>query len=74
MSDTPFQQNELLTVDEAAQLIRHRPSTVRDWLLKRKLPFLKLSRRVFIRRSDIEDLISRSVVLAHQVTPQEEQP
>jgi excisionase family DNA binding protein len=54
----------LLTVGEAAQLLRLKPSTIRDWILKRRIPFVKISRRVFLRRADIEDLISNSVVPA----------
>jgi excisionase family DNA binding protein len=61
-----FQQSRsnLLTIEESSALIRLKPSTLRDWLLKRKIPYVKLGRRVFIRRSDIEALISASVVSA----------
>jgi excisionase family DNA binding protein len=59
-------ESELLTVEEAARLIRHRPSTVRDWILKNKLPYLKPSRRVFLRRCDLEELIQKSLVPARK--------
>jgi excisionase family DNA binding protein len=57
-------ESSLLTVEEAARLIHLKPSTVRDWILKRRIPFVKLGRRVFIRRSDVEALIENSVVPA----------
>jgi excisionase family DNA binding protein len=58
------QEFDLLTVDEAARLLHLRPSTVRDWLLRRKITYVKLGGRVFIRRTDIERLISASLVPA----------
>ncbi len=57
-------ESELLSVDESAELLHLKPSTVRDWLLKRRIPFVKLGRRVFVRRMDIEKLISSSLVPA----------
>jgi excisionase family DNA binding protein len=56
--------SELLSIPEAAQLLRLQPSTIRSWVLKRKLPYLKLGRLVRLRRADIEALINRSVVPA----------
>lgn len=56
--------NELLTVPEAAAMLRLRPSTVRAWICKRKIPFVKLGRLVRIKRSDAEQIIESSVVAA----------
>ena len=53
---------ELLTLPEAAERLRLKPSTLRAWILKRRIPYVKLGSRVFIRRSDIEALITRSIV------------
>jgi len=53
---------ELLTVDEAADLLRVKPSTIRAWVLKREIPFLHVGRLVRIRRSDIEALIEDSYI------------
>jgi excisionase family DNA binding protein len=55
---------DLLTIPEGAMLLRLKVSTIRAWVLQRKLPHVKLGRRVFLRRSDIESLISVSVVPA----------
>lgn len=48
---------ELLTVPEASEVLRLKPSTVRAWLLKRRLPFIKLGSRVFLRMEDCLALI-----------------
>ncbi len=53
---------ELLTVDEASKVLRLRPSTVRSWLLNRRIPFIKLGSRVFIRKNDCLELIQTNVV------------
>lgn len=54
------QQNqitELLTVDEASKVLRLKPSTVRSWLLNRRVPFVKLGSRVLLRQADLNALI-----------------
>jgi excisionase family DNA binding protein len=55
---------DLLTISEAASLLRLKPSTIRAWVLRRKLPYVKVGRLVRIRRSDIESHIAASVVPA----------
>jgi excisionase family DNA binding protein len=51
------QKTELLTVNEASEVLRLKPSTVRSWLLKRRVPFVKLGSRVFLRMEDCLALI-----------------
>jgi excisionase family DNA binding protein len=60
------QSSDLLTIAEASTALRLQPSTLRSWILKRKIAHVKLGSRVFIRRSDIDALISRSVVPANE--------
>jgi excisionase family DNA binding protein len=61
--------SELLTLSEASALLRIRVSTLRAWRTQRsKLPFVKLGGRVFVRRSDAEALIARSIVPAREVS------
>jgi excisionase family DNA binding protein len=55
---------DLLTVPEAAELLRLKPSTIRAWICQRKIPFVKLGRLVRIRRSDVEALIADGTVPA----------
>ena len=59
------QKTELLTVDEASDFLRLKPSTVRSWLLKRRLPFIKLGSRVFLRASDLQSFIESGLRPAH---------
>ncbi|PYX63201.1 MAG: hypothetical protein DMG74_17895 [Acidobacteria bacterium] len=56
--------SELLTIEEASDLLRLRPSTLRAWILHRRVPYVKFSRRVFLRRSDVEELITGGLVPA----------
>jgi excisionase family DNA binding protein len=55
---------ELLTVPETAALLRLRPSTIRKWLLEKKLSYVKLGRRVFLRKADLQTLLEESIVPA----------
>jgi excisionase family DNA binding protein len=55
-------QPDLLTVAEASALLRLKPSTIRAWLLARRIPFVKLGGRVFLLRSDCLNLIENNVV------------
>jgi excisionase family DNA binding protein len=58
-------QADLLTVPEAASFLRLQPSTIRAWILQRKIPFVKLGHRaVRFRRCDLEKFITGSLVSA----------
>jgi excisionase family DNA binding protein len=54
----------LLTLAEASSLLRLKVSTLRSWVLKRRIPYCKIGGRVFFRRSDLDSLIVASVVTA----------
>jgi excisionase family DNA binding protein len=57
--------SDLLTIREAALILRLQVSTLRAWILYRKVPFVKLGgKRVLFRRSDLEKLVASSVVPA----------
>lgn len=53
---------DLLTIPEAAAALRLKPSTIRAWILDRKIPFCKIGRLVRIRRTDVESLVRASFV------------
>lgn len=61
MSDL-LEPGDLLTISEAADLLRVRPSTVRSWLTphsgKSKLAKIKVGRLTRILRRDLEDLVN----------------
>ena len=64
-----FLNSDLLSIDEAGTFLHIKPSTVRSWILFRRVPFVKLGRRVFLRKSDLEKLIADSVVLPQSRVP-----
>src|SRR5438445_4224175 len=57
-------ESELLTVPEAATFLRLKAATIRAWILHRRIPHVKLGRRVYLRRSDLKALIAASIVSA----------
>lgn len=61
-----IQPNDLLTLAEAAIRLRLKVSTLRDWILKRRLPYVKVGRLIRIRRSDLEALIAANLVPARE--------
>ena len=56
--------SDLLDVEEAAIFCHVKVSTMRSWILKNRISYVKLGRRVFCRRQDLEALINASVVPA----------
>jgi excisionase family DNA binding protein len=58
--------SDLLDVEEGAAFCHVKTSTMRDWILKAKIPYVKLGRRVFLRRQDLEKLIAESIVPARK--------
>ena len=65
--------SDLLDVEEAAAFCHVKPATIRSWILKSQVPYVKLGRRVFLRRKDLEEFIASSVVPARQPLPGAEQ-
>jgi excisionase family DNA binding protein len=54
----------LLTIAEASSLLRLKVSTLRAWVLCRKIPYVKVGRLVRLRRADVDALIASSLVPA----------
>lgn len=61
---TQQQASELLTVEEAAARLRLAVSTIRAWILQKRVPYAKVGRRVFLRRSDLDALVNASMIPA----------
>ena len=55
-------ERELLDVKEAAARLRLKPTTIRAWILKRKIQYAKIGGRVVIRAADVDALIEASLV------------
>lgn len=53
---------DLLTVKQAASILGLQESTVRKWVLSRRLGVVRLGRSVRLRRDEVEALISRNYV------------
>lgn len=56
--------DQLLTLQEGASILRLKVSTLRAWILHRKIAHVKLGGRVFLRKSDCDALIAASLVPA----------
>ncbi len=55
----------LLRVEEAAEFLNVKPSTIRAWLLRRRLPFVRVGKRaVRIPLEALEGLISENLIPA----------
>lgn len=50
----------LLGVEESAQYLGLKAATIRRWVFERRVPIVKLGRRVLIRREVLEELIRRN--------------
>jgi excisionase family DNA binding protein len=62
-------EQQLLDVKEAASRLRLKPTTIRAWILNRKIQYAKIGRRVFIRASDVDALINGSLVPPEPLRP-----
>lgn len=49
----------LKSIDEAAEYLGLQPSTLRRWVYERRVPSVKLGRRVLFRPEVLDDLIRR---------------
>ena len=54
----------LLTLPEAGSLLRLKTSKLRAWVLRRKIPYVKVGRLVRVRRIDVDRLISEALIPA----------
>jgi excisionase family DNA binding protein len=66
--------NDLLTLAEASSLLRLKVSTLRAWILHRRIPYVKVGRLVRVRRADVDAVIAASVVPARPAASREAAP
>ena len=57
---------ELLNLREGSEATRLSVHTLRAWIYQKRLPCVRLGRRVLLRREDLEALISKNVVEAKE--------
>jgi excisionase family DNA binding protein len=60
--------SDLFDVPEGAGFLYLKTATMREWILNGKVPYVKLGRRVFLRRQDLEKLIADNLVPAQTET------
>jgi excisionase family DNA binding protein len=52
--------NRLYTVEEAADILRLKPKTLRNWISARKIPFLKIGGSVRLSEQQLQEIIQGS--------------
>lgn len=57
MSSAKTKDQELLSIDDAAKLLRCSPATLRWWIHQRKIASYKLGRRRLLRSDDLHAFI-----------------
>jgi excisionase family DNA binding protein len=60
----------MLTVSEAARTLGLRESTLRAWVMRRKISYLKLGRSIRIEQAEIDRLLEQARVPRRTKTPQ----
>ena len=51
----------LLTVSEASELLRLSPNTLQNWLSQGRLKRVKIGRKTFVDRKEIEEFIDKAL-------------
>lgn len=52
---------ELLNIQETAVFLRISTHTLRAWIRQKRIPCVRLGRRVLLRREDVESFVSRNL-------------
>jgi excisionase family DNA binding protein len=60
---------ELLRIPQAARILGIRPKTLRDWVWRRKVTFVKIGKGVAFRPADLRDFIEKNVVKGSEGGP-----
>jgi len=55
---------DLVNLKESARELRVSIHTLRAWTHQKRLPFVRLGRRVLLRREDLESFVNKNVVEA----------
>lgn len=65
---------QLFTTDEAAELLKVHPETVRNWIRRGELVAIKIGRQWRVKRADLERIAQRGTVEPGQVQGTQETP
>ncbi len=58
--------SELLNLKEGAKELKLSVHTLRAWTYQKRIPFVRLGKRVLLRREDLEELVRKNVVEARE--------
>ena len=56
----------LKSVKQAAQELGISPHTIRAWVFQKRIPHVRLSRRVLFRQRDLDEFVNRNLVEARE--------
>jgi len=56
----------LLSLEEGAKELKISIHTLRSWTYQKRLPIVKLGRRVLVKREDLENFVNKSVIGASE--------
>jgi excisionase family DNA binding protein len=59
-------ESRLLTVTEVAERLRLKEGTIRDWILKRQIPYLKIGKSIRIKPEVVERMIQEAEIPARK--------
>jgi len=57
-----MEDKRLLNYEETAEILGLKPTTLRQWVFKRKIPFVKLGSAVRFTPKMVKDIIKQSTV------------
>jgi len=57
---------ELLDLREGAKELKLSIHTLRAWTYQKRIPFVRLGRRILLRRQDLESIVNKNLVQAKE--------
>ena len=57
---------ELLDLREGSKQLHLSIFTLRSWVSQRRIPFVRLGRRVLLRKEDLEALVNKNLIEAQE--------
>ena len=64
-----MQSEQLLRIPEVAEQLSLRPVTIRAWLARRKLSFVRVGRSIRIPRSEVDRVLTEGTVPRREPRP-----
>ena len=56
------ERHEILRVYECSQMLRVKEPTIRAWIQTKKVPVVRIGRRVFIKRETVEKILQEGLI------------